>query len=206
MSTTLLEPQTLFGRDWNGAVMTPEEYDSIREYDDNYRYELIHGVVIVSPIPGPKEAGPNEFLGYLLVKYQMEHSSGRSLDLTLAEQYVRTLDSRRRADRLIWTGLGRKPRVKHDLPKIAIEFVSAGRRNRRRDYIEKRDEYLALGLAEYWIIDRFHRIMTVCRAGQPDVVVPESEVYRTPLLPGFELPLSRLLTLADELDDEPDED
>jgi Uma2 family endonuclease len=206
MSTTLLEPQILFGRDWNGAVMTPEEYDAIQEYDDNYRYELIHGVVIVSPIPGPKEAGPNEELGYLLLKYQKEHPSGQCLNFTLPEQYVRTLDSRRRADRVIWIGLGRKPRVKQDLPTIAVEFVSAGRRSRRRDYIEKRDEYLALGLAEYWIIDRFHRIMTVCRAGQPDVIVPESEIYRTPLLPGFELPLSPLLTLADELDDAPDDE
>lgn len=31
-----------------------------------------------------------------------------------------------------------------------------------------------------------------------DLTVTEAEVYRTPLLPGFELPLARLFALADE--------
>jgi Uma2 family endonuclease len=113
------------------------------------------------------------------------------------EQYVRTLDSRRRADRLIWAGLGRLPKVKGDVPTIVVEFVSAGKRNRQRDYVEKREEYLTLGVREYWIVDRFRRTLTVCRSGQEDQVVPESETYRTPLLPGFELVLAPLLAAAD---------
>ena len=87
------------------------------------------------------------------------------------------------------------------MPTIVVEFVSAGGRNRRRDYEDKRKEYVAAGVAEYWIIDRFRRIMTVVRPGPQgptDQVVPETAVYVTPLLPGFELPLARLLALADE--------
>ena len=32
----------------------------------------------------------------------------------------------------------------------------------------------------------------------PEVVVKAEETYRTPLLPGFELPLARLLKVADD--------
>jgi Uma2 family endonuclease len=56
------------------------------------------------------------------------------------------------------------------------------------------------GVAEYWIIDRFRRTLTVVRPGPEgpvDQVVAEAETYTTPLLPGFELPLVRLLAVAD---------
>ena len=83
------------------------------------------------------------------------------------------------------------------MPTIVAEFVSEGRRNRHRDYVEKRAEYLAAGVREYWIIDRFERTLTACRADGPDVCVGENESYTTPLLPGFELSVGRLLQVAD---------
>ena len=61
------------------------------------------------------------------------------------------------ADRIIWAGLGRQPKPRRDIPTIAIEFVSASKRERRRDYAEKRKEYLAAGVVEYWLFDRFER-------------------------------------------------
>jgi Uma2 family endonuclease len=179
-------------------VLAPEEFDTVTEYDDRYRYELVHGVVIVNPIPSEAESDPNEELGHLLRRYKESHARGSALDKTLSERYVRTPGSRRRADRVIWTGLGRLPDPANDAPAIAIEFVSKERRDRRRDYQEKRREYLAAGVIEYWVIDRFQRIMTVFRKGRPEQVVAEKEVYRTDLLPGFELPLARLLELADQ--------
>jgi hypothetical protein len=36
--------------------------------------------------------------------------------------------------------------VKRDPPTIVIEHVSSGRRNRRRDYEAKREEYLAASI------------------------------------------------------------
>ena len=87
------------------------------------------------------------------------------------------------------------------MPTIAVEFVSAGRRNRERDYTDKRREYLEAGVVEYWIIDRFGRRLTSVHndsAGQQEVVVPEEGVYRSPLLPGFELVLAPLLAVADQ--------
>jgi len=180
-----------------GTLMSPEEFDEAEDVDENFRYELIHGVLVVAPPPLEEERGPNEELGFLLRLYRMQHPQGSALDDTLSEQYVRTSANRRRADRVIWAGLGRAPNPKKDIPAIVAEFVSEGKRNRRRDYAEKRAEYLASGVQEYWIIDRFDRTMTACRCDGPDVVIPHDGTYRTPLLPGFELPLARLLAVAD---------
>jgi Uma2 family endonuclease len=185
----------------NGIVMTPEEFDAVTEYDDRYAYELIHGVLIVSPTPGESERDPNDELALLLRLYQQTHPDGSILDKTLPEQYVPLKDGRRRADRVIWIRLGRVPDPKVDIPAIVAEFVSKRKRDRARDYEEKRHDYQALGVLEYWIIDRFDRTMTVFKSapeGPAEVVVKADETYRTPLLPGFELPLARLLKVADD--------
>ncbi len=184
----------------NGMLMAPEEFDAITDCDELYQYELIRGVLVVNPPPSESERGPNEALGYLLRLYKDNHPQGPSLDDTLSEQYVHLADSRRRADRVIWAGLGRVPDPETDVPTIVVEFVSKRQRDRQRDYEEKRREYLALGVAEYWVIDRFRRTMTVVR--KPPVEPAEQVLaagahYRTHLLPAFELPLARLLEVAD---------
>ncbi|RIK84021.1 MAG: hypothetical protein DCC68_02390 [Planctomycetota bacterium] len=183
-----------------GITMSPDEFDAIVDFDENYRYELVHGVLVVHAIPSAGETGPNDKLGYLLQHYQSTHPQGHSLDGTLYEQHIRTGDSRRRADRVIWTGLGRAPDLAEDVPTIVVEFVSAGRRDWRRDYIEKRNEYLAAGVLEYWVIDRFERRMTVYRPpvdGKNETVILEGDIYRTNLLPGFELSLAQLFAAAE---------
>jgi Uma2 family endonuclease len=183
-----------------GRLMTCREFDSVEEWDDRYRYELIHGVLVVSSLPLPSETGPNQALGVWLVNYQEQHAQGHHLDATLPEQLVHLESGRRRADRLIWTGLGRMPNVERDLPSIVIEFVSESKRDWRRDYDEKKHEYMAMGIGEYWIIDRFRRAMTVVRLqadGFSEDVYPEKATYKTPLLPGFKLSLKKLFAIAD---------
>jgi Uma2 family endonuclease len=189
------------GRHSNGMLMTPQEFDAATDFDELYSYELIHGVLIVSPPPGESERDPNGELDHLLRAYKSGHPAGSVLDKTLAEQYVHLSDSRRRADRVIWAGLGRIPDPKTDVPAIVVELVFNRQRDRVRDFEEKRRQYLAIGIQEYWIIDRFRRIMTVFRGRteQPaEQIVKQNEVYRTPLLAGFELPLARLLNVADD--------
>lgn len=148
-----------FGPGSNGILMTPREFDRA-EFEDGWRYELINGVLIVSPIPLENEADPNGELEYMLRNYRNNHPQGAALDATMPERIVRTLENRRRADRVIWAGLGRLPR-RNETPTIIAEFVSEGKRDRERDYETNRDEYMELGVKEYWIIDRFEKIMTV---------------------------------------------
>jgi Uma2 family endonuclease len=204
MSIAPSEVKLVLGLDSAGMLMTPEEFDAVEDWDEEYRYELVHGVLVVTAIPLPMETGPNEMLGHLLLAHRETHPQGKVLDLTLPEQIVRTRDGRRRADRLIWAGLGRTPHLKRDVPSAAVEFVSAGRRSARRDYVEKRHDYMELGIGEFWIIDRFRRTLTVYRnrpEGPEEIIIAERETYRPPFLPGFELDLARLLAVADQMDE-----
>jgi Uma2 family endonuclease len=185
--------------------MSPEEFDAIEDYDECYRYELIRGVVIVSPMAGESQDDPNEELGRFLRNFREAYP--QLLDKTLAERYLYLPDgSRRRPDRVIWCGLGRLPRPKQDVPAIVIEFVSRRRRDWRRDYVDKRAEYQAHGVREYWVIDRYRRQMTVFFLDGTERLVAETETYESPLLPGFQLPLARLLAISDEWSEEDEAD
>ena len=193
----------VLGLESNGMLMTPEEFDAVTEYDENYQYELIRGVLVVTEVTAPEERGPNELLAHHLLNYQENHPQGIAMKLTLPQDYVRVTDGRRIADRLIWTGADR-PEInpRRDTPNVAVEFVSAGKRDRHRDYEEKRVEYGDAGLDEYWIIDRFERTLTVVqyRGKKPVVrVYKEHEKYESPLLPGFAVPLQKLLQAGDRL-------
>lgn len=195
----------LLGPADNGRLMTPDEFDALTRDDveEGYRYELIHGVFIVCPAAGPMETDPNGQLEFLLRLYDMHHPG--MIDKTLYETDIRTKTSWRRADRVIWIGLGRVPKIKRDVPTIAVEFLSAGTRSRRRDYEEKWQEYLDLGIQEFWLFDRFLKQLTVFhRRGGTDQeqVVPITATYTTPLLPGFELPVWQILSRAEDWEQE----
>lgn len=181
-----------------GIRLTAREFDAIRYSDLRFRYELIGGIVVVSRLPSIGERDSNEQLGAWLRTYEETHPDS-TLNLTMSECYVRIGEHRRRADRLIWAGLGRLADPEHDLPTIAVEFVSKSKRDWLRDYEEKRVEYLGRGIAEYWVIDRFARTMTVYK-GQPaepvEQVLDAAATYRTMILPGFELSLPRLFARA----------
>jgi Uma2 family endonuclease len=189
----------VFGPGDNGLLLSPEEFDHA-DFEEGWRYELVQGVLIVSPIPAEQESVPNDYLGGLLWMYREYHPQGSHLDSTLPERFVYVESNRRRADRLIWAGLGRKPRKK-DAPTIAAEFVSRRKRDRTRDYFTKRDEYLLqAGVQEYWVFDRFERSLTVFTLRNGAIhegVIKGNRVYKPRLLPGFELPLQKLWELTE---------
>jgi Uma2 family endonuclease len=202
---TLMENKEPFGPESNGILMSAEEFDAAEpeDFQEGWCFEIINGVLIVTPIPLLNETDPNEELGYLLRRYQDDHPQGSALDFTGSERIIKTGMNRRRADRVIWAGLGRLPR-RGDVPTIIAEFVSSRKRDRERDYETKRDDYIAIKVKEYWIIDRFMHTMTVfsrSRGRYRMGVLTKDEVYTTDLLPGFELPLAQLFALADRWDD-----
>src|SRR5436853_515671 len=118
----LQKQANLVGPESNGILMTPQEFDRA-EFAEGWSYELINGVLIVTPIPLWNETDPNEELGYLLRRYKEDHPQGSSLNLTGQERIVKTGNNRRRADRVIWAGLGRLPH-RGEPPTIIAEFVS----------------------------------------------------------------------------------
>lgn len=205
MSTITMKQTAPFGPRDAGTIMTLDEFEEA-DYELGYRYELIHGVLVVTPPPLEEERDANDELGFWLRNYQESHPQGKALNLTLPEQNIRTIGQNRRCDRVIWAGLARRPKSRgpaerRDVPTIVVEFPSSRATDRQRDYEEKKNEYRDIGVREYWIIDRFRRMLTVYnRRGERWIkrTVGEGEIYRTPLLPGFELPLAKLLAITDQ--------
>jgi Uma2 family endonuclease len=181
-----------------GMLLTRKEFDRARG-EKGWRYELINGVLIVSPTPSRQERAPNEQLGYWLRQYKEGHPQGSSLDETLPEEEIPSRKNRRRVDRAIWAGLGRLPE-EGEIPTIVVEFVSQGKINQDRDYIAKKAEYREAGVKSYWVVDRFRRCLTVYTFGgekDEERIIPEGQKYAPTLLPGFELDVARLLYFAD---------
>jgi Uma2 family endonuclease len=50
------------------------------------------------------------------------------------------------------------------IPELAVEVVSE--QSDDRDYTEKRDEYWALGVSEYWIVDAKRQQVLVLKRGR----------------------------------------
>ncbi len=106
MSTTTPTAQGRFGLRSSGIAMTPQQFDTTPEsaWDDRYRYELINGVLVVTPPVSDAEADPNDDLGHMLRTFKEFHPLGGVLDRTMPERTVPGTPNRRRCDRAIWTG------------------------------------------------------------------------------------------------------
>ncbi len=73
-------------------------------------------------------------------------------------------------------------------PDLVVEVVSKG--GEKRDYVEKREEYLRLSVREYWILDPAQRKMLVLtRAGDTwkEKRVAAGKTHRSVILPGLKV-------------------
>lgn len=84
----------------------------------------------------------------------------------------------------------RKPPLGADL---VMEVVSDGEEDRRRDLVDKRQEYAAAGIPEYWIVDPREMTITVLSLENAaptyaiDGVYKPGETAKSRLLKGFEV-------------------
>src|SRR5262249_19980918 len=77
-----------FGPRDAGVPMTLDEFERA-EFERGWRYEIIRGVLVVSPSPLEEERDANEELGHWLRNYGEHHVQGYALNLTLPEHNVR---------------------------------------------------------------------------------------------------------------------
>jgi len=145
--------------------MTLEEY---LDYDDgaDVCYELVDGVLVEmgaeSPINNVIASFLfSVFLGLgipyyrLIIGHQVgvAEASSRQPDFIVhtEDSLAATL-----ADRIL---LPRQPN-----PMLVVEVVSnsnSDKKSRERDYVDKRSEYAARGIAEYWIIDPVKEVVLI---------------------------------------------
>ena len=83
------------------------------------------------------------------------------------------------------------------VPEIVIEVVSPS--SRKRDYEEKPEEYLRIGVKEYWIVDadlaRDGRD-AAARGRWVETTVKPPAIYRPRLLPGLEFSIEAVFNAA----------
>ena len=177
-----------------GRAMTMEEFLEADE-KPGYLYELARGVLDVVETPRDAHGQIVHNLHKLLILHDIHHPGlilwiGHGSDIRLL---IFETESDRHPDlAVVFRGAPLNPRGRQ-LPGLVVEVVSPGARARRRDYEEKREEYLRLGIAEYWIIDPDQRRVTVlvrqntgANASWAERVFPGDDVIESTLLPGFE--------------------
>jgi Uma2 family endonuclease len=83
-------------------------------------------------------------------------------------------------------------------PELAVEVLSPGVENERRDREAKLKLYESRGVREYWIVDWRIQQLEVYRRDQAMLRLAATlfaeDVLTSPLLPGFSCPVERLFT------------
>lgn len=133
---------------YNGLRMTADEYLALGETVE--RYELIDGVVVMSPSPFPEHGEISWEIAGQLRDFAQQGGDIRvfpDIDVKLASGKVYRPDiAVYRAERL-------RGNIRHlSTPAdLAIEILSPG--SKPLDLITKRDDYERFGVAEYWVVD-----------------------------------------------------
>jgi Uma2 family endonuclease len=85
---------------------------------------------------------------------------------------------------------------------LCMEILSGGAEDRRRDLEEKRAEYAAAGIPEYWIVDPEQTRITVLTLDGADYRLhgefKPGDTATSVLLPGFEVDVRECFAAADE--------
>jgi Uma2 family endonuclease len=174
-------------------------YDDFVHFpDDGKRHELIDGEHYVTPSPNIRHQRILGNLHLLIGNWLEAHPIGQAfmapLDVVLSNHDVVEPDllylSNERAAQTM------TPANIRGVPELVVEIASEG--TRRRDETIKRRLYERVGVAEYWVVDPVIDVVRVYRqesAGprRPIELSREtSDVLTTPLLPGLQLPLTRI--------------
>ena len=157
----MVMPALLDGRDWTIA-----DLDLLPD-DDGNKYEIIDGVLFVSPPPG----WPHTFVSHDLYALIHEYLRGKSLGIAVFPRagIKRTERTWVEPDFFVLPLVeGRRPTSGDDLvPLLVVEVISPS--SRRRDRGVKRALYQRIGTGEYWIADSYRKAIEVW---SPDARLP----------------------------------
>ncbi len=166
--------------------------------DDNQRYELIDGELLVSKAPGiPHQLSFLELV-YRLVSYLKKNPIGTLIPGpgVVFDDYNGVIPD------LVFVSAERQHIITDrgliDAPDLVVEVVSPGETNSERDRQLKRQLYGRRGVREYWIVDPQLKTIEIYRL-QENVLVLEatlrgSDSLTSPLFPGFSCTVDEILS------------
>ena len=173
------------------ARLTYRDYFDLPESDD--RYELIDGVLYMSPPPIPDHQGFLFVLTLALGNFVVERGTGRiyfsPIGVVLSDDDVLQPD-------LIFIATERLNIITGNYvqgaPDLVVEVLSPS--TARRDRTVKREIYETSGVREYWLVDTRNRSIEVNAASEVGFVTVgvygEDDVLVSSLFPGFSIDVS----------------
>jgi len=199
-------PTLQIGPGDHGRTMSLEEYMDAEE-TDGFRYELGRGMLEVTEVPNDAHGVVVANLYAAISRYRHNHP-GLILRYGGGSEFrfllPRMISGRHPDLGVVLRGAASDWRGRR-IPALAAEVVSRG--SIQRDYVTKREEYLAYGLLVYWIVDPLKRQVTMLtRRGDTwdEAVFRGDQLIRSLVLPGFATTVAELWTVVEE-DDEDDE-
>lgn len=182
-----------------GLRMSAEDFFGLGEAQE--RFELIDGVVLMSPSPRPRHA---KVIQEILKQLGRFEDAGGSVDIYIETDLHIDDFSVFRPDICAYAT---KPpeRIPDRLtapPGLVVEVLSPG--TEALDLITKRDEYERRGIEEYWVIDPANARVRAWRRerGRFIETLVEGDVLVSSAIAGFALDLRRLArAIAVERDD-----
>ena len=179
-----------------GVKLTYEDF--VQFPDDGMRHELIDGEHYVTPSPNTKHQRVSGNLHVLIGSWLEDHPIGRIFsapydvvfsNFDIVEPDLLYLSNERMAEVVT-------PMHVRGAPEIAVEIGSPG--TRKRDETIKRRLYERSGVSEYWVVDPEVDLVRIYRRGDEgfgraiELTREASDILTTPLLPGLDLPLTRI--------------
>jgi Uma2 family endonuclease len=177
---------------------TLSDLEALPEPLDDTRYEVVAGELFVSRQPHWEHQSTGAALWATLQDWSRRTGRGAA---NLAPGVIFSPEDGVAPD-VIWIsrerlerGLGADGKL-YVAPELAVEILSPGTTNERRDREVKLKLYARQGVDEYWIVDWRARTIEVYRRAGDDLALAatltEADVLTSPLLPGLALPLGNL--------------
>jgi len=178
----------------HGRALTLTQFRDAEE-EPGYHYELARGVLEVTEVPNDPHGQVVFNLYRALARFDVTYPGvlrrfGGSGDFRL---WLPGMVSGRNPDVAVVLQNAPRDQRGRRIPALVVEVVSAG--GEARDCETKRQEYLAYGLLEYWIVDPMQRRVTLL-ARDGDVwaerVFEGDQEIESPVLPGLAALVSEL--------------
>lgn len=176
----------------HGRPMSLAEFEHAK-VQEGYLYELSRGVITVVEVPRGRHGLQLNAIRRQLVMYDVLHP-GRITSIlggTDCKLIIEGIESERHPDVAVYlsppSDLDSRKLWADWIPEIVIEIASPT--SRQRDYEEKPEEYLRLGVREYWIVDGRDRVLVVMKRVRnrwSESRIEPPAIYRTRLLPALE--------------------
>lgn len=166
---------------YENLKVTREEYLDLAE--DGFRYDMIGGVLHLSPSPAFEHADRANQLNVRIANFLTKKNIAKivmEVDVLLPDggDVVRP-----DITVILKENMGMVKTHIHGVPDLVVEVLSPSTRN--RDLGEKSDRYLKNGVPEYWVVDPDAKTIEVRYNRKTEWKIVSGEELKSEILPGL---------------------